>query len=417
VAAVRTRFGLDPSSRLLLNFGYVRPYKGVEDAIAAMSELPDDTVLVVAGECWGDEGVYRGAVTERGLESRVRLEFRYHANEELPALFAAADAVVLPYRSASQSGVAAMAFAFGRPVVATATGGLGEVVIEGVTGALAEPNDPSSLARAITRVLSADGGFGAGLGEARERMSWANYADIVVDFSSRLHPPRDPSSHAVLDASSRHEKARKIIGIVAGERSWTGARVLDVGVGSGAMTAEFARAVGLAGRVDGVDVDDVRLDRDGYVFTRYDGSRLPFEDARFDIVVSNHVLEHVGDATAQLRHLAELRRVVAPDGVVYVALPNRLQLVENHYRLVGLSWLSPHLADRYMRLAGRGDRYDCRPLSPRRLRQMMRATGLETRDATRDLLRATLDRRVPAFLLRLAPSSAMPTVAAIGRRG
>src|SRR3546814_5478078 len=74
-------------------------------------------------------------------------------------------------------------------------------------------------------------------------------------------------------------------------------------------------------------------DLEGYAFQVVDGTTLPYSNDTFDIVVSNHVIEHVGNADAQRHHLDEIRRVLAPDGVVYFAAPNRWRLVEPHFRL------------------------------------------------------------------------------------
>src|SRR3546814_17958343 len=74
--------------------------------------------------------------------------------------------------------------------------------------------------------------------------------------------------------------------------------------------------------------------------------------------LSNHVIEHVGNADAQRHHLDEIRRVLAPDGVVYFAAPNRWRLVEPHFRLPFLSWLPNPASDRYVRVMGRGSHYD-----------------------------------------------------------
>ena len=166
---------------LLLVFGYLRPYKGAEDAIAAMAHVSSDALLVVAGECWGDPNRFAEAAAAAGVADRVVFDLKYQANEALPALFGAADVVVLPYRSATQSAVAALAFAYGRPVVATDVGGLSELVKEGVTGALARPSDPRSLAEAIDRVLNVDRPWGPALADTSHQLSFERYAALVED--------------------------------------------------------------------------------------------------------------------------------------------------------------------------------------------------------------------------------------------
>ena len=364
VATVRRRAGA-ANCPLLLTFGYVRPYKGVEDGIAAMPHLEARAVLLVAGECWESPERYHDAVRAAGVADRVVLDFRYVANDEIPALFTAADAVVLPYRTATQSAVAALAFAYDRPVVATRAGGLAELVEDGVTGALAPPADPAALAAAIDRVLADPRDWRPAIGAVRRRLSWDRYLDVIDRAAACASTRRrDPATHAVLDVASRQAKAAKLIGVIARERPLRGARLLDIGTGSGTIAAELAAAAGPDGSVASVDVTDVRVEREGFAFAIYDGHRLPFDDASFDIVVSNHVIEHVGDQDAQGWHLREVARVLAPGGLLYLAVPHRWQLVENHYRLPALSWLPRPAADAYLRATHRGDRLRLPPPRP-----------------------------------------------------
>jgi len=127
----REGLGLGMDDRLAVFIGLVRPYKGVEDLLAAWSRLPEGSPwrLLVAGEPWGRLGQELRALHRRlHLGGRVRLELRWIPEGELGGLLEAADLVVLPYRHGSQSAVAPLAFAHGVPVLATAVGGLAEVV-------------------------------------------------------------------------------------------------------------------------------------------------------------------------------------------------------------------------------------------------------------------------------------------------
>jgi glycosyltransferase involved in cell wall biosynthesis len=140
----------------LLFFGFVRHYKGVDVAIDALAELAARGVrcrLTIAGELWDPIDTWDQMIADRGLTGQVELRPRYVPDAEVSAVLAEHHAVVLPYRSASQSGIAPVALAAGRPVVATRVGGLQEVVIDGVNGTLAEPGDPASLADAIERCV------------------------------------------------------------------------------------------------------------------------------------------------------------------------------------------------------------------------------------------------------------------------
>jgi glycosyltransferase involved in cell wall biosynthesis len=151
--AARATLGLSPDDRVLLVFGNIEPYKGIEDLVEAVSLLsPGCSVkVVVAGR--GRNREYLDRLRSFAAERRVGSRFVWHcgfvAEPDVETYFAAADCVVLPYRRISQSGVIFSAYRFGVPVIATAVGGLIEDVVEGQTGLLCEPENPLSLARAI----------------------------------------------------------------------------------------------------------------------------------------------------------------------------------------------------------------------------------------------------------------------------
>ena len=152
----RTTVGVPRESRVILFFGAIRPYKGLGDLIAAFSLVRQQVPaarLVIAGYPFEDFGPYREAIAAANLEDHVTTYLGYHPMSEVAKFFEAADVAVLPYRTASQSGIAQLAFAFGAPVVATRTGGLPEVIENGRTGLLVDPGDRRGLAAAITRLL------------------------------------------------------------------------------------------------------------------------------------------------------------------------------------------------------------------------------------------------------------------------
>jgi len=184
--------------------------------------------------------------------------------------------------------------------------------------------------------------------------------------------------HVVGGERSRLNKARKILAVLGDQALPPAGSLLDIGTGSGWMAHHLARAAGLA--VVGVDVADQREIREGFVFRLVQGVALPFESASFDLVVSNHVVEHLGGLDAQRLHFAEIARVLKPDGVVYFAVPNKWSLTEPHYRLPLLSWLPPEWASRYVRASRRGTWYDCRPLGPLKIRRLIREAGFVAED-------------------------------------
>ena len=192
-----------------------------------------------------------------------------------------------------------------------------------------------------------------------------------------LNDRRQP--HAVLDLSSRAKKAIKIERLL-GLTPAPGPRKLpEIGTGSGGIAHYFAHHPALNFQVTAVDVVDQRLVHDGYVFKLVRDTHLPFPDGHFDIVISNHVIEHVGDPEAQRNHLHEMRRVLRPGGIAYLAVPNRWMVIEPHYRLAFLSWLPRRWRTPYLRLTGRGDHYDCEPPTKRQLEAMLAAAAFRYR--------------------------------------
>jgi SAM-dependent methyltransferase len=215
------------------------------------------------------------------------------------------------------------------------------------------------------------------------------------------------SGHECCDIGSRRQKAEKIVRILEGHRPLSASRILDVGVGSGVTAAVLAERVGPRGSVCGTDVRDARIRSQGFTFVAVEDARLPFADDSFDVVVSNHVIEHVGQRPDQKVHVAEMRRVLRPDGIAYLATPNRWTVMEPHFRLPLLTWLPAGLRDGYVRLAGRGAAYDCDLLSRSELHALLRESGWTPRDETARAMRATADIEGPRLLARglaLAPT-------------
>jgi len=137
--------------------------------------------------------------------------------------------------------------------------------------------------------------------------------------------------------TGREAKAAKILAVIEAARGplKSDDRVLDVGTGSGGIAA----ALGTHASVFATDSTDQRVERGPYSFLVAD-ERLPYADGTFDVVISNHVIEHVADPDC---HLSEIRRVMKPSGVCYLATPNRWWPFEFHSRLVLLHWLPASL--------------------------------------------------------------------------
>jgi glycosyltransferase involved in cell wall biosynthesis len=135
----------------LLFFGIVRPYKGLDVLLRALAAGPPEVGLTVAGEFWGGVEKTRELIASLGLTERVELRPGYVPAADVPGLFTAADALVLPYRSATASQNVWMAFEHGIPVIATRVGGFPDQIRDGVDGLVCEPGDEGSLADALKR--------------------------------------------------------------------------------------------------------------------------------------------------------------------------------------------------------------------------------------------------------------------------
>lgn len=152
-AQARYMLGLDQECPVLLFFGFVRPYKGLEYLIRAVHHVRRyiPIHLLIVGEFWENKRRYLRQIEELGLSQYVTIVDRYVRNEEIGIYFGAANVVVLPYLETSQSAVLKIAFAMGVPVIASDVGGLRESVRDGVNGLLVRPGDSASLAYAILR--------------------------------------------------------------------------------------------------------------------------------------------------------------------------------------------------------------------------------------------------------------------------
>ncbi|QVQ54393.1 glycosyltransferase family 4 protein [Spiractinospora alimapuensis] len=173
--------------RRLLFLGIVRPYKGVDVLLRALAAGPPDVGLTVAGEYWGRTGDdLRRLVRILGLTERVDLRDGYVPSPELPRLFAASDALVLPYRSVTATQNVWLAFSHHRPVLVSATGPLGELVRDGVDGLLTPPGDAGALTETLRRFYAPGMALRlrAGVPVVTAETRWEEYLEAVTGSGS-----------------------------------------------------------------------------------------------------------------------------------------------------------------------------------------------------------------------------------------
>ena len=155
----RARLGLPAEGVLLLFFGFIRPYKGLDLLFEAMADARVRAAgvrLVVAGEYYTDPAPYEAQLRRLGLGEAVILRTGFIADARVREYLCAADLVVQPYRSATQSGVTPLAYHFDRPMLVTRVGALPEMVPDGTVGLVCEP-EAGSIAAGILRYLALGG--------------------------------------------------------------------------------------------------------------------------------------------------------------------------------------------------------------------------------------------------------------------
>jgi glycosyltransferase involved in cell wall biosynthesis len=188
---------------IVLFFGTVTKYKGLDDLIDAFPLVHQNTGahLLVAGYPAKDVAVrlLHASIESLKLEQASTLFLDYVPNEWVATLMSLASVVVLPYRAISQSGVLQVAYACGRPVVATRVGGLPDAVLDGETGVLVEPHQPLALAEAlINLLLEPEKLTRMGLAArrlAQERYSWATVAEAMKSVFAALPRNETPLDH------------------------------------------------------------------------------------------------------------------------------------------------------------------------------------------------------------------------------
>ncbi|HTQ92730.1 MAG TPA: glycosyltransferase family 4 protein, partial [Streptosporangiaceae bacterium] len=166
----------------LLFFGIVRPYKGLDVLLRALAQAPPQVTLTVAGEFWGDSTETDSLIAELGLAGRVTLRPGYVPADQIPVLFGASDALVMPYREATASQNALLAFAHGVPVITTTAGALAEAVRDGVDGLTCAPGDEKDLLRVLGEISDPETArrLRAGVRPVDPEPDWAAYLRVLL---------------------------------------------------------------------------------------------------------------------------------------------------------------------------------------------------------------------------------------------
>ncbi len=174
---------LDPAFRYLLFFGFIRDYKGLDWLLEAFGDKKlrkFPIKLIVAGEFYTSSEKYLQIIKEKNLEEHVELRIGFIADQDIANYFGAADMVVQPYKTATQSGVTQIAYHYNKPMLVTDVGGLGEIIPDGKVGYVVKPN-PKAITAAIYDFYEKDRNqfFTDNVIAEKEKFSWGTLVETI----------------------------------------------------------------------------------------------------------------------------------------------------------------------------------------------------------------------------------------------
>ena len=184
---LKNDFNIDvENEKVILFFGYVRKYKGLNYLIEAMPDILKKIKvrLLIVGEFYEDESVTKDRIRDLKLEKNISVVSDYVPNEKVKYFFCASDCVVLPYIDATQSGITQIAYYYDKPVIATDVGGLSEVVLNNKTGFIVEPKNSKAIADSVVRFYEEDleENFSLNAGEEKKNYSWETFTDAIKNL-------------------------------------------------------------------------------------------------------------------------------------------------------------------------------------------------------------------------------------------
>jgi len=176
----RQQLSLPENAPVVLFFGLIRKYKGLDLLLEALAQTPEIHALV-AGECYDDWDFYQKIIDKNGLAERVHLHLDFIPTDRVRLFFSAADLVVQPYRTATQSGISQIAYHFEKPMIVTEVGGLPEIVTDGVSGYVVPP-EPGAIAVAMHDFFENKRAekMAAGVREEKKRFSWEHLVEKLL---------------------------------------------------------------------------------------------------------------------------------------------------------------------------------------------------------------------------------------------
>ena len=185
----RKKLGINKEDKVILFFGFIRKYKGMDILLEAfkilnMGKVVPNLKLMIAGEFYDDEKKYSELLNDSSIKENLILHTQFIADKEVKYFLCASDCVIQPYRSATQSGVTPLAYHFEIPMIVTNVGGLPSMVPDKKVGLVAEPN-PQSIAEKIQEYFElGENFFLPNLREEKKKYSWKNMVKAILDISN-----------------------------------------------------------------------------------------------------------------------------------------------------------------------------------------------------------------------------------------
>jgi len=181
---------LSPDKNNILFFGLIRKYKGLDILIKAFSLLNNNYRLIIAGEPYGSFDEYQKLIDASPNKKNISLYNRYIPDTEVYKYFSASDVCVLPYRSATQSGISSIAYNFDLPMITTSVGGLKETIGDNGTGIITESEEPEEIAAKIDYYFSNDEireSLINNIKIEKEKLSWKKFAKKIIELYKTLY--------------------------------------------------------------------------------------------------------------------------------------------------------------------------------------------------------------------------------------
>lgn len=180
--------GVKPGRKNILFFGLIREYKGLDILLNAFSLLDNSYQLIIAGEPYGSFEKYRTLIDSSPLKENIYTFTEYIPDNKVNRFFSAADVCVLPYRSATQSGISSVSYHFEVPMITTDVGGLKEMIEETGTGRVVKEIAAAPVADAIKEYFESESKekMVSAIKMEKERLSWSNFCNKLINFAETL---------------------------------------------------------------------------------------------------------------------------------------------------------------------------------------------------------------------------------------